>query len=188
MGFSSGRKTKMMTVLSIACLAAVAVAESDLLYTGNIGIGYGGYFDNGGGYGNGKREADAGVDAGYYRDGLGYGNGYYGKREAEPNAEADPDLLYGGYYGHGLAYGNGYYGKREAEPNAKARPRGKVKGRGRKANPRGTKGRPRGTKARPTVKAKGRGRKAIPGGRKARPRGKRQDQEKGINSTLWNSI
>merc|ERR1712112_561421 len=107
-----------MTVLSIACMAAVAVAESDLLYTGNIGIGYGGYFDNGGGYGNGKREADADVDAGYYGYGLGYGKGYYGKREAEPNAEADPDLLYGGYYGHGLRkYDLSLrYSKREALP------------------------------------------------------------------------
>merc|ERR1711902_476738 len=48
-----------------------------------------------------------------------------GKREAEaePEAKADPYLLYGGYYGHGLGYGYGYgypysygyYGKREAE-------------------------------------------------------------------------
>merc|ERR1711936_864552 len=60
---------------------------------------------------------------------------YYGKRsaEAEPEAKADPYLLYGGYYGHGLGYGYGYgypyghygyYGKRspEAEPEAKADP------------------------------------------------------------------
>merc|ERR1712210_164414 len=62
---------------------------------------------------------------------------YYGKRsaEAEPEAKADPCLLYGGYYGHGLGYGYGYgygypyghygyYGKRsaEAEPEAKADP------------------------------------------------------------------
>merc|ERR1712151_553388 len=50
---------------------------------------------------------------------------YYGKRsaDAEPEAKADPYLLYGGYYGHGLGYGYGYglgysygyYGKREAE-------------------------------------------------------------------------
>merc|ERR1711863_590 len=35
---------------------------------------------------------------------------YYGKRsaEAEPEAKADPYLLYGGYYGHGLGYGYGY--------------------------------------------------------------------------------
>merc|ERR1712113_757442 len=60
---------------------------------------------------------------------------FYGKRsaEAEPEAKADPYLLYGGYYGHGLGYGYGYgypyghygyYGKRsaEAEPEAKADP------------------------------------------------------------------
>merc|ERR1712110_1361790 len=38
---------------------------------------------------------------------------YYGKRsaDAEPEAKADPYLLYGGYYGHGLGYGyGGYYG------------------------------------------------------------------------------
>merc|ERR1712076_128134 len=35
---------------------------------------------------------------------------YYGKRsaDAEPEAKADPYLLYGGYYGHGLGYGYGY--------------------------------------------------------------------------------
>merc|ERR1712037_26067 len=53
--------------------------------------------------------------------------------DAEPEAKADPYLLYGGYYGHGLGYGYGYgypyghygyYGKRsaEAEPEAKADP------------------------------------------------------------------
>merc|ERR1711878_268595 len=60
---------------------------------------------------------------------------YYGKRsaDAEPEAKADPYLLYGGYYGHGLGYGYGYgypyghygyYGKRsaDAEPEAKADP------------------------------------------------------------------
>merc|ERR1712154_665769 len=51
---------------------------------------------------------------------------YYGKRsaDAEPEAKADPYLLYGGYYGHGLGYGYGYgypyghygyYGKRSAD-------------------------------------------------------------------------
>ena len=63
---------------------------------------------------------------------------YYGKRsaDAEPEAKADPYLLYGGYglgyrgygyggyYGHGLGYGGYYYGKRsaDAEPEAKADP------------------------------------------------------------------
>merc|ERR1712060_1039160 len=75
---------------------------------------------------------------GHYGYGLGhygYGLGYYGKRsaEAEPEAKADPYLLYGGYglgyrgyggyYGYGLGHGY-YYGKRsaEAEPEAKADP------------------------------------------------------------------
>merc|ERR1712218_444938 len=50
---------------------------------------------------------------------------YYGKRsaDAEPEAKADPYLLYGGYYGYGLDYGYGYgypyrygyYGKRSAD-------------------------------------------------------------------------
>merc|ERR1712210_244236 len=54
---------------------------------------------------------------------------YYGKRsaDAEPEAKADPYLLYGGYglgyrgygyggyYGHGLGYGGYYYGKRSAD-------------------------------------------------------------------------
>merc|ERR1712203_419640 len=31
-----------------------------------------------------------------------------GSAEAEPEAKADPYLLYGGYYGHGLGYGYGY--------------------------------------------------------------------------------
>merc|ERR1712010_384953 len=55
----------------------------------------------------------------YYGHGLGYGYGgyyghglygYYGKRsaDAEPEAKADPYLLYGCYYGHGLGYGYGY--------------------------------------------------------------------------------
>ena len=35
------------------------------------------------------------------------------KREADPEAEADPAVLYSGYYGHPYAYGyglGGYYG------------------------------------------------------------------------------
>ena len=53
----------------------------------------------------------------------GYGLGYYGKREAEPKAAADPwhygGYGYGGYglrsYGLGYGYGGLYYGKREAD-------------------------------------------------------------------------
>merc|ERR1712142_1343678 len=110
-----GRNTKMMKIIIIACLAAVAFAEPEakpkadpyLLYGGHLG--YAGY-------------------GGYYGHGLGYS--YYGKRgaDAEPKADADPYLLYGGYglghlgystgyYGHHLGYSH-YYGKREAEPKA----------------------------------------------------------------------
>merc|ERR1719411_810161 len=54
---------------------------------------------------------------GYYGRGYGYGGyrGYYGKRsaDAEPEAEADAEPTAAaepgyGYYGHG--YGHGYYG------------------------------------------------------------------------------
>merc|ERR1712083_900876 len=54
--------------------------------------------------------------------------GYYGKREADAEAEAKPyypygvrHLTYGGYLGHhGLGYSfGGYYGKREADAEAK---------------------------------------------------------------------
>merc|ERR1712156_638949 len=57
--------------------------------------------------------------------------GFYGKRSADAEAEADPYLLYGGYYGHAYGYGYpyayghyGYYGKRsaDAEPKADADP------------------------------------------------------------------
>ena len=37
-----------------------------------------------------------------------HSRGYNGKRE--PEAKADPYLLYGGYYGYGLGYGYGGYG------------------------------------------------------------------------------
>merc|ERR1711887_52896 len=119
------RSKKMMKIIAIVLLAAVAFAEPEakpkadvdpyLLY-GGYGLGHLGYAGHLG-YG------------GYY----GHGLGYYGKREAEaePKADADPYLLYGGYrhlgyggyggyYGHGLGYG--YYGKREAEPKADADP------------------------------------------------------------------
>merc|ERR1712050_295553 len=114
-----GRNTKMMKIISIACLAAVAFAESEAKPKADPYLLYGGYGGHLGyaGYG------------GYYGHGLGYS--YYGKREAEaePKAAAKP-YLYGGYYGHGLGYsgyyghglglGYSYYGKREAEPKADA--------------------------------------------------------------------
>merc|ERR1711990_1314006 len=52
----------------------------------------------------------------YGHSGHGYGHLPYGhplskrEAEAEPEAEADPALLYGGYYGYGLGYYGGYRG------------------------------------------------------------------------------
>merc|ERR1719376_1010696 len=65
--------------------------------------------------------AYASAEAGYLRGGYGgygYGRGYYGKREADAVAEAEPGYSrgYGGYgYGGYSGYGRGYYGKREAD-------------------------------------------------------------------------
>merc|ERR1712088_471467 len=112
---------KMMKTIAIVLLAAVAFAEPEakpkadadpyLLYGGyGLGhLGYAGHLGYGGYYGHGLA---------YYGKGLGYG--YYGKREAEPKADADPYLLYGGYYGHGLGYR--FYGKRSADAEPKADP------------------------------------------------------------------
>merc|ERR1712020_217243 len=64
------------------------------------------------------------VVVGYH--GLGYGLGYYGKRSADAEPEADADAYYG-YYGYGgyryggyrgyygYPYGYRYYGKRSAD-------------------------------------------------------------------------
>merc|ERR1719516_344847 len=100
-----------MKTIAIALLAAVAFAEPEAKPKADAGILYGGY-------------------GGFYGHGLGYR--VYGKREAEPKADADPYLLYGGYYGHGLGYGYsglgyhglGYrvYGKRSADAEPKADP------------------------------------------------------------------
>merc|ERR1711981_342891 len=64
------------------------------------------------------------VAVGYH--GLGYGLGYYGKRAADAEPEADADAYYGyygyggyrgyrGYYGYPYGYRYGYYGKRSAD-------------------------------------------------------------------------
>merc|ERR1711862_579533 len=63
--------------------------------------------------------AEPGHNHGHRRGHKGHGyrtRGYYGKREAEPeatavaeaNAEADADAYYRGYYGYGLGYSLGY--------------------------------------------------------------------------------
>jgi len=129
----------MMKFIAIACFAAVAFAEPEadakadpaLLYST---FGYGGY----------PAYSTYGLRTyGFPAYTYGY-NGYYGKRSAdaepEANAKADPALLYstfgyGGYpaystyglrtYGYpAYTYGyNGYYGKRsaDAEPEADAK-------------------------------------------------------------------
>merc|ERR1712098_966030 len=87
-----------------------AEADPALLYS-TYGYGLGHYGYTGVGY-----HGYAGLGPyGYAGLGhLGYSH-YYGKREAEPEAEADPALLYStygyglGHYGYGLGY-NGYAG------------------------------------------------------------------------------
>merc|ERR1712210_210477 len=139
MGTVFPRQSDNMKLFAVLALAAVAFAEPEveadpaLLY-GTYGYGVPAY----GAYG-----AYGAYSA--YRP-YSYGGYYYGKRsaEAEPEAEADPALLYNAY-GYGLpyagaygayggyrtygaypyAYGAGYsYGKRsaEAEPEAEADP------------------------------------------------------------------
>merc|ERR1719348_200103 len=108
----------MITVIAIACLAAVAYGEAGGADPA-VGYKYQHYYPPHLGY--------AGQGYGYY----GYAGHYYGKREAEPEAkaESDPYLLYGGYGHHlgyaghyGYPYTNGYYGKRDAEAKPEADP------------------------------------------------------------------
>merc|ERR1712243_199025 len=105
----SALNMKLLVVLALAAIEPEAEAKADpyLLY-GGYGLGHLGY--------------------GHLGYGLGYGSYYYGKREAEPKAEAEP-YYYGayglGYHGlgyHGLGYRGYYYGKREAEAEPKADP------------------------------------------------------------------
>merc|ERR1712066_997928 len=130
MGTVFPRQSDNMKLIAVLALAAVAFAEpeaeaeADPWYTYGYGHPY------------------AGVYGGYRAYGAyPYAYGYYGKRsaEAEPEAEVDPALLYGAYgYGYPgvyggyrtygaypYAYGNRFvYGKRsaEAEPEAEADP------------------------------------------------------------------
>jgi len=83
-------------------------ADADALYHG---YGYHGLYGHGLGhrtyslgYGHGIRHGYSALHHGY---GLGYArHGYYGKRSADAEPEADADALYASY-GHGL-YGHGY--------------------------------------------------------------------------------
>merc|ERR1712117_949924 len=139
MGTVFPRQSDNMKLIAVLALAAVAFAEPEAdpkadpwLTYGYAGYGlpyagvYGGYRTYGG-------YPYAGVyGAGYRTYGAyPYSYAYYGKRsaEAEPEAEADPALLYGAY-GYGLPYSGvyggyrtygaypysyAYYGKRSAE-------------------------------------------------------------------------
>merc|ERR1719486_1401873 len=118
---------KMLVVLALAALAYAepeAEANAALLYGA---YGYAGYHPYASVY-SGYR--------GYYGHPYTYG-GYYGKRSADAEPEADADALYG-YYGYARPYGGyyggyrygyagypyRYYGKRsaDAEPEAEADP------------------------------------------------------------------
>merc|ERR1712010_154721 len=140
MGTVFPRQSDNMKLFAVLALASVAFAEPEaeadpaLLY-GTYGYGVPAY----GAYG-----AYGAYNA--YRP-YSYGGYYYGKRsaEAEPEAEADPALLYNAYgyglpyagaygaygaYGYGhrtygaYPYASAYYGKRsaDAEPKAEADP------------------------------------------------------------------
>merc|ERR1712184_143703 len=140
MGTVFPRQSDNMKFFAVLALAAVAFAEPEADANADPAVLYGAY-----GYGL----PYASVYGGYRTYGAypGYSYGYYGKRSAdaepEADAEADPALLYGAY-GYGLPYSSypyaygaypygyrtygsypysyGYYGKRsaDAEPEADA--------------------------------------------------------------------
>merc|ERR1712066_275849 len=131
MGTVFPRQSDNMKLIAVLALAAVAFAEPEADPKADPWYTYGGYT----GY------PYAGVYGGYRAYGAyPYSYGYYGKRsaDAEPEAEADPWYtygyghpyagVYGGYRTYGAypyAYGNRFvYGKRsaEAEPEAEADP------------------------------------------------------------------
>merc|ERR1712130_482483 len=128
MGTVFPRQSDKMKLIAVLALAAVAFAEPEADPKADpwLTYGYAGY-----GY------PYPGVYGGYRTYGAyPYSYGYYGKRsaDAEPEAEADPALLYGAYphaYGYGYGYAGYpyahhgyYYGKRsaDAEPTAAAEP------------------------------------------------------------------
>merc|ERR1711988_1852761 len=136
MGTVFPRQSDNMKLIAVLALAAVAFAEPEADPKADPWLTYG-YAGYGLPY--------AGVYGGYRTYGAyPYSYGYYGKRsaEAEPEAEADPALLYGSYgyagYPYAGVYGAGYrtygaypysyayYGKRSAEaepePEAEADP------------------------------------------------------------------
>merc|ERR1712154_154987 len=128
MGTVFPRQSDNMKLIAVLALAAVAFAEPEADPKADPWLTYG-YAGYGLPY--------AGVYGGYRTYGAyPYSYGYYGKRsaEAEPEAEADPALLYGAYgyagYPYAGVYGAGYrtygaypysyayYGKRSAEAEA----------------------------------------------------------------------
>merc|ERR1712177_70032 len=104
-----------MKFIAVACVVAVVFAEPEAKAEADAALLYGGYGYTGLGYAGlgyaGLGYAGLGY-AGYGYPYAGYGYGHYlGKRsaDAEPEAEADPALLYGAYGYTGLGYG-GYRG------------------------------------------------------------------------------
>merc|ERR1712184_202691 len=138
MGTVFPRQSDNMKFFAVLALAAVAFAEPEADANADPAVLYGAY-----GYGL----PYASVYGGYRTYGAypGYSYGYYGKRSAdaepEADAEADPALLYGAY-GYGLpysgvyrsygaypygyrtygAYPYAYYGKRSADAEPEADP------------------------------------------------------------------
>merc|ERR1711953_1148190 len=110
MGTVFPRQSDNMKFFAVLALAAVAFAEPEADAKAAPAVLYGAY-----GYGL----PYASVYGGYRTYGAypGYSYGYYGKRSAdaepEADAEADPALLYGAY-GYGLGHygyaGLGHYG------------------------------------------------------------------------------
>merc|ERR1712082_515452 len=99
-----------MKFVAAVCLVAAAFAEPEAKADADAALLYGGYGYTGLGYA-GLGYAGLGY-AGYGYPYAGYGYGHYlGKRsaDAEPEAEADPALLYGAYGYAGLGYA-GYRG------------------------------------------------------------------------------
>merc|ERR1711913_267857 len=121
-----GEGTTMMKLLISACLVALALADAEPKADADPYYGY---------YGLGYHGLGYGLRAYGYGYPYAYGHyGYYGKRSADAEPAAAPEVeaaadpyygyyglgyhglgyrAYGGYYGHGLGYygyGHGLYG------------------------------------------------------------------------------
>merc|ERR1711878_121093 len=121
MGTVFPRQSDNMKLIAVLALAAVAFAEPEADPKADpwLTYGYAGYGLPYAGVYGGYRTYGAYPYAGVYGAGYRtygaypYSYAYYGKRsaEAEPEAEADPALLYGAY-GYGLPYSGVYGGYR----------------------------------------------------------------------------